>query len=329
MSSDREVPAGNPRAVDLVGEDGQPVGHRETMDWLRAAYLPPDEVVRPGLTAGQWLRFLARPETPEGAVYRSAVDYGRAGRGGPALRLYAYGRADVAERRPGVVFIHGGGWANLHPFLHIRHANHLAARGYVTATISYRLLPEATLYDCLADAKCALRWMRANATELGLDPDRLAVAGGSAGGHLAAMAATTPGRFEGAGGHERSSSAVQAAVLWYPVTDLRVPGATHPGFAANCARLGGSDDGIRELSPLSHVSAATPPILTMTGDQDELTSVQMVREFHQRLDAAGVENRLEIFPDRPHAFDLFPGDWERCFDLMAEFLDAHLGPADQ
>lgn len=302
-----------------------PSGDVETMTWLRAAWLPPDHVISPGVTAGSWVEFLSRPETPPGATY-SIERYGTAGAGGRPLTLYLYGRQDPSERRPGVVFIHGGGWQNLHPFLHIRHANALAARGYVTATISYRLFPEGTVEDAVADAKCAVRWMRANAERTGLDASRLAVAGGSAGGHLAAMIATTPGRFEGTGGHGDESSAAHAAVLWYPVTDLLVPGATFEGFEAGVRTVSGTDDvsELRRLSPVSQVTPATPPTLTLAGDQDELTAPVMLRQYHVELDRHGVENELRLFEGKAHAWDLAPPEWEETFPIVVDFLDRHL-----
>src|SRR5438067_9426358 len=108
--------------------------------------------------------------------------------------------------------------------MHVRHAHALASAGYVTASINYRLVPEATWPAALEDAKCAVRWMRANAAGLGVDTEKIVAVGDSAGGHLAAMVALTPGRFEGQGGNAQESSAVQGAVLLCPATDLRLGG---------------------------------------------------------------------------------------------------------
>lgn len=301
--------------------DGPP-SDVETMTWLRAAWLPPDQVVAPGVTARGWVEFLSRTDTPEGATY-SQECYGRGGEGGRPLTLYLYGRQDLDAPQPGVVFIHGGGWQNLHPFLHIRHANALAARGYVTATISYRLYPEGDVRDSVADCKAAVRWLRANAARIGLDPERVAVAGGSAGGHLAAMVALTPGRFEGTGGNGEQRSDVQAAVLWYPITDMLVPGARLEGFADGVKTVAGTRDEaeLRELSPITYVSPDAPPILTLTGGDDELTSTEMIRDFHRALDRDRAPNELHVFDGQPHAWDLSPPAWEATFPLVVEFLE--------
>lgn len=311
-----------------------PPGDVETMSWMQAYWRPAGDVIRPGLTAGEWVQFLSRPPTPEHAVYHSGLQYGTAGERGRPLKLYMYARANPDERRPGVVFIHGGGWHNLHPFIHIRHANHLAAKGYVTATISYRLYPEATIADAVSDAKCAVRWMRSCADRLGLDATRIGVAGGSAGGHLAAMVATSPGTLEGKGGQGEVSSAVQAAVLLYPVTDMRLPGEpTSPhavettNFRTAVKTMVGDEALLTLLSPVTHVSTVCPPILTVSGDEDALIPVPMLQAFHRRLADCGVENDLRLIAGQPHAFDMQPPQWQHCYKLMAEFFERHLGPA--
>src|SRR5690606_9232691 len=114
----------------------------------------------------------------------------------------------------------------------------------------------------LEDAKCAVRWMRASAAVLGLDADRLVVAGDSAGGHLAAMIALTPGRFEGIGGHASQPSVVSGAFCWYPVTDLRLPGVVDSPLPELTAQFLGPHAGavVAEASPISWVHPGAPPI---------------------------------------------------------------------
>lgn len=302
----------------------------DSTTWLvELEEMPRDEVIPGGLelTVGEWLDFHGVRPAPEGVVFEENVVYGSAGRGGRDLVAHVFRPADTTERRPGVIFVHGGGWAGGHPFMHLRHAHELAADGFTTATISYRLSPEAKWPAALEDAKCAVRWMRANHSALGVDPERIGVSGGSAGGHLACMVALTPGRFEGAGGHPGVSSAVQAAAVWYPVTDMRVPGRVQDEQLDAMLRgfLGSRDEDIlRESSPLTYVHPGAPPLLTMTGDIDPATTVGMIRDFHAALDAAGVENRLEVFDGRSHAFDFHPTDWERCFSLLRDWFGAHL-----
>src|SRR5579864_4746742 len=170
------------------------------------AALDPEQVLVPGQTAAQFLEFHSRPETPRGARWMPGVVYSSPGRD---LRMHLYARADRRERRPGVLFVHGGGWREGHPLVHIRHAHAFAQLGYVTATIEYRFLTEAKWPACFDDARNAMAWLKEHHADLGLDPERVVVAGGSAGAHLALMLAlTVPG----------SASAV---LNWYPPTDIR------------------------------------------------------------------------------------------------------------
>jgi acetyl esterase/lipase len=265
------------------------------------------------------------PPPPAGVELRERVAYGTAGRGGRELHLDLY--AAPGERRPGVVFVHGGGWQNGQACQHIRNAAALAAHGYVSATIDYRLSDESHWPAPLEDVKAALRWMRANAIAIGMDPDRLAVAGDSAGGHLAAMAALTPGRFEGEGGNPETSSAVSAAVLWYPAVDLRRENVV-PGIDEVVVKLAGADDpAVRaEASPILHVHGDCPPVLTMTGREDPVCRPEPIVDFHRALRAAGVDERLHVWDGLGHAFDFEPTCWQRSLDAYLPFLDSVLRP---
>jgi acetyl esterase len=254
--------------------------------------------------------WLAPLRVPAGATDLKRSVYNDGGQ-----QLWAYGRADAADKRPGVVFVHGGGWGGGEPGYHLRHAHDLAARGYVTALVEYRLTAAGHTWPAaLDDVLDAVAWLRANAEELGLDPDRLAIAGGSAGGHLAAMASLD------------RSARLAAAVLWYPAVDLRVFDAV-PEFKPMTDALlpGATGDDLLAASPLAHVRADGPPTLTMTGDLDPCTTLSSIEEFHAALDAAGVDNRLVVFKGRDHGFDFHPADWQVCFDRMAAFLDGALG----
>jgi acetyl esterase len=255
---------------------------------------------------------------PAGARPLEPIVYGTAGPGGRELELYVHRRRDLAERRPGIVFVHGGGWAACGPGLHLRHAYEFAAQGYVTVNITYRLATEATWPAAIDDVMAAIRWVRASAAELGLDPERLAVAGGSAGGHLSAMAALLGG--------EDPSAAVQAAVLWYPCTDLRSFAADEGRKAMSETLLPGAGTGeLLQASPIGNVHAAAPPFLTMTGAADPVTTLDDIERFHEGLSQLGVRNELDVFEGRDHGFDYHPADWVTSIDRMTRFLDEVLG----
>lgn len=226
------------------------------------------------------------------------------------LQIWSFAREDATATgpAPGVLFIHGGGWAGGAPSFHLRHIHQLAERGYVTAALEYTYSPVAPWPAQIEDVKAALAWMRDNAEALGLDPNRLAVAGGSAGGHLAAMAALT-------------DTTLRAAVIWYPAVDLR---SFHnvPDFKPMTDALmpNATVDQLLAASPVAHVSSESPPILTFTGDLDPLTTLADIEVFHQLLDDAGVRNELVVFKGRDHGFDYHPADFEVCFQRLAAFL---------
>lgn len=280
-----------------------------------------NEELMPGITVEAAQKLLTPAPAPSGSRWRPGVVYGTAGRGGRDLVLELYA-GHPGERKPGVVFIHGGGWKWGHPWLLVGQAGEMAAKGYVTATISYRFSNEAPWPAALEDAKCAVRFMRAQADEIGLDPCRIAVAGGSSGGHLAAMVALTPGRFEGAGGWDEVSSEVQAAVLYNPALDLSESGRTDLTRPFIEEFLGGDGDAANDASPLTHVTPACPPVLTRVGALDQSTPAATCEAFHRLLDAACVPNRLEILAGKGHGIPLH--DHAGCVRAMAPFLADHL-----
>ena len=126
---------------------------------------------------------------PNVTVQRDVV-YGKGG--GRDLHLDLFVPKDKSAVRPGIVFIHGGGWSGGSRGQFQRQAAYLAGKGYVGACIEYRLSSEAKYPAAVEDCKCAVRWMRANAKRLHIDPKRIAVCGGSAGGHLASLLGSFP-----------------------------------------------------------------------------------------------------------------------------------------
>lgn len=306
---------------------GVPEPPGDTSEWIRRLATAPEIDLGSGFRTRDVLALHRRPATPEGAVYREQVVYGRGGEHDLTLRLYA--RACPGEARPAVVFFHGGGWVSGDPSMHMRHAHGLAERGFVTALVSYRLHPDVRWPGPLHDAKCAVRWLRAHAGSLGADPDRIAVAGSSAGGQLAALVALTPGQEEGDGGHEDVPSAVQAMVLWNPVVTLS-------GFRCGPEQRmvledffqGPLDDLPAVTAPIRMVSERPPPALLLSGDRDEVTPLHRTEAFREALIAAGGEAECVVYPGRGHAFYLSPGDWQASFDAMSDFLGRVLDATD-
>ncbi len=240
---------------------------------------------------------------------RQEVTYTRYG--DRTLEMDIYRPKDEWGALPAVVCIHGGGWAKGDRTSHAKIAQALAARGYVAATISYRLSGEAPFPAQIHDCKAAVRFLRANAKTYGINPDQIGAIGLSAGGHLTALLATSGDvkELEGNGGHAQFSSTIQAAVPMGAQTDLLSDRTRE--ISAIEARgkiwrqfLGGALDDqpatYRLASPLHHLDKADPPVWLITGQNDDPST--HATAFRQRMQQLGLQSDLTIIPDAPHAF---------------------------
>ncbi|HWL45102.1 MAG TPA: alpha/beta hydrolase [Ilumatobacter sp.] len=231
---------------------------------------------------------------------------------GQSLGVWGFAGAD-GEQRPGVVLLHGGGWKVGHPTAIMPLAASIAAHGIVALAVEYRLLGVAAWPAQLDDARRAVAWARGEAASLGIDASRLAVAGGSAGGQLAALVALA------AGDPDPTRHRVAAAVLYNPVVDLRTIRGRGPLVGTEAAD---DPNAIAAASPIDHVNAQAPPICTRVGDRDETTPAEGCAAFHRALDAAGVPNELEVVQGAGHGLPV--NDPEGCADATARFLERHL-----
>ena len=232
----------------------------------------------------------------------------------PRHRLDVYRRKDAPTGCPTLLQVHGGGWVigdkreQGRPLMLA-----LAARGWVCFAPNYRLSPRATFPDHLVDVKRALAWVREHGSEYGADPGFLVLTGGSAGGHLVALAALTANDPAYQPGFESVDTRVQGCVPYYGVYDLE--GETGTKAAEIRAKrllekvvLKTRDRTVfREASPLSHVRADAPPFFVIHGRNDTLVPVEEARLFVERLRAASDAPvaYLEL-PGTQHAFDVFP-----------------------
>ncbi|TWT71368.1 sulfatase-like hydrolase/transferase [Crateriforma conspicua] len=227
---------------------------------------------------------------------------------------------------PAVVCIHGGGWYKGNRSSHRAMAQSLALRGYVTATISYRLSGEASFPAAIHDCKAAVRFLRAHAKEYGIDPDHIGAMGLSAGGHLTALLATAASvkRLEGSGGNPQFSSAIQAAIPMGAQTDLTSERTRTVSANANRGQiwrqfLGGSLDqnesNYQLASPLFHLDDGDPPCWFVTGELDDPST--HADRFRKRMDELGIDTGLTVIADAPHAFV----GTQRWFDTMLNDAD--------
>lgn len=224
--------------------------------------------------------------------------------GETSLKLWIFQPAAKSEKPlPCVVFFFGGGWSSGTPAQFEPQSRHLASRGMIAIVADYRVKSRqnALPADCVSDAKACVRWVRANASRLGIDPTRIAVGGGSAGGHLAAAVATVPG-LDTATDDKSVSCLPNALLLFNPGTVMApFPGLELKGFGAGLdkARFGCEPT---EISPLHHVKKGLPPTIIFHGKADTTIPYATVEKFTEAMKAAG--NRCELigYEGQTHGF---------------------------
>jgi acetyl esterase/lipase len=277
-------------------------------------------------------------EKPAVKVEKGIV-YGKSG--GVELKLDLARPAEGKGPFPAVVCIHGGAWQGGSRVGHRSTIKHLAEHGYVAVSVSYRLAPKHRWPAQVNDVKCAVRYLRARAKELKVDPRKIGALGDSAGGHLALLLGFMDTRdgLEGDGGHSRQSSKVQAVVNYYGPTDLRTWKPTEEGeklfrlwskgkqggddlLKAVCGTADRKAKVIAQLSPVIYIDAKDAPVLTFHGTKDPLVPFSQAKELHAALRKAGVKEKLEVLEGRGHGWG--GKDKERTNKLTVEFFDRHL-----
>ena len=264
-----------------------------------------------------------------GVAVARDVEYSRAA--GRILTMDVYRSMAGNDRRPALVYLHGGGWVmgdKCNQGLPL--CNHLARLGWVCANTNYRLSPGATWPDQLIDVKAAVAWLREHADEWNVDPDFIAISGGSAGGHIAAMAALTPGDASMQPGFENSDTSIQAAVTFYGVHDTTNRLGVHsPEFLTKLvgrhvlkAFPDTEPERFSAASPRTHVGKASQPWLILQGDADTMTPAAEARDFADALRESSDHPVVYAeFPGAQHAFDIYYSPRAiAAVELTARFL---------
>ena len=261
---------------------------------------------------------------------RLDVTYARYG--DRSLEMDIYRPKEAWGQLPAIVCIHGGGWAKGSKASHRNVAQALAAEGFVTGAISYRLSGEATFPAPIHDCKAAVRFLRANSKELGIDVQNIGAIGHSAGGHLAALLATSAGvaELEGDGGNAEFSSAIQAVVPSGGQTDFlsqrnREVSSSERG-AIWRQFLGGTQDMVPETyrlaSPLVHLDKNDPPVWLITGEKDDPST--RAESLRQKMDEFGIPSGLTLIGDAPHAFTVQQAWFDEMTSVAAQFFNRTL-----
>ena len=198
-----------------------------------------------------------------------------------------------SDQRPAIVFFFGGGWINGTPQQFVPHCRHLASRGMVGITAEYRVKSRhgTSPFECVQDGKSAIRWLRRQATQLGIDQDRIAAGGGSAGGHVAAVAGNVRGLEDP---HEDTSISSQpnALVLFNPVYDNGPGGYGHQQMQERW----------RDISPLHNIRRGAPPTIVFLGTKDQLIPVSTAEKYKSLMAKAGSRCDLHLYENQTHGF---------------------------
>lgn len=216
--------------------------------------------------------------------------------GGRELRLDVFQPEgwQASDQRACFITIHGGGWTGGVPQRMYPFADHYAKLGLVGISVQYRLHSAKTgvsVFDCVKDARSAVRYVRTHASELGVDPQKLIVSGGSAGGHLAVATALFDAVNED-GEDARISTTPNALVLLFPVIDTSAEGYGHE-------KIG---DRWQELSPAHNVRAGLPPTITFHGTGDTVTPFKGAQMFHDAMLKVGNRSELVIHEGGMHGY---------------------------
>lgn len=200
----------------------------------------------------------------------------------------------ASDQRPAVVFFFGGGWVGGSASQFYPQASHFAKRGMVAISADYRTKGSHKTgpKECVEDGKSAVRWVRGHAAELGIDPKKIAVGGGSAGGHVAAASTFCPG-YDATGEDTQISTRADALILFNPVFDNGPDG----GWSHAAVK-----DYWQSISPAHNIQKPVPPTVIFLGTKDDLIPISTAERFKKMAEEAGGRCELNLYQDQKHGF---------------------------
>lgn len=225
---------------------------------------------------------------------------------------------------PAILLLHGGGWFQGDKSQLKAYAIQLARYGFVCVCSEYRLIPEAIWPAQIEDAKAAVRWMRANADKLQINPDKICVSGNSAGGHLALLlgGSADVAELEGKGGNPEFSSRVSAVSAIYAPAEIKL--------SHNPALIGallGKNAGAKEeaqASPSTYINAKFPPTILVHGSEDQLVPHMSSWALYHLMEENKVPAELHLYQGLPHAFDMNRDYYRQIADMITLFFNRHV-----
>lgn len=251
------------------------------------------------LTKDEAMVYKSKRGSVEEAAPKGAVRHVYKKVGTTELALYVYAPENHKEdaKAPAILFFFGGGWNSGSPSQFEDQAKHFAKRGMIGITVDYRVKSrhDVKVVECVKDAKAAIAWVRENAQRLGIDPNRIAASGGSAGGHLAAATGT----ISGYGSDERPN----AMILFNPACTL-APIADWQPQVEKAGELRTERFGVepKEISPAHHIGSHTPPTLILHGKKDTTVPYASVVAFESAMKKAERPCKLVGYEGAGHGF---------------------------
>jgi acetyl esterase/lipase len=235
----------------------------------------------------------------------------------------------------GVVFMMSGGWFSAHDAINPKMYAPLLDRGYTIFAVVHGSQPRFIITEITEDIHRAIRFIRTNAAQWGVQPEKLGITGGSAGGHLSLTMATKgrPGNPEAKDPIDRASSAVQAVACFFPPTDFLnygTPGEDavgvgilknfKPAFGPESDTAEGRQRLGKEISPINFITPQLPPTLIFHGDADKLVPLQQAESFVARAQSVGATAKLVVKPGAAHGW----ADMQQDVNAFADWFDEHL-----
>ncbi|TWT35371.1 Acetylxylan esterase precursor [Posidoniimonas corsicana] len=271
---------------------------------------------------------IAAPRFPPTPPPDRLVPYKATDGGSLSLHVFAPPGPAPEEGSPAIILFFGGGWKGGDPAQFYPQCRHFASLGFVAMSAEYRVESRhgTTPRECVEDGKSAIRWVRDHAGELNVDPTRIVAGGGSAGGHVAAAAAT--GTAVDEPGAPATSCRPDALVLFNPVFNNGPGGYGYSRVAAYW----------RTVSPMHNIDDRTPPTIVFFGSRDKLVPVDQMREYERRMKSRGIRCDLHIYEGQKHGFfnhDSTDSNNNRFYSQTLKEADAFLAslgvvhPADK
>lgn len=266
------------------------------------------------------------PSVPENVEEIKNIEYKNIN--GKSLQMDIYQPKGMTKPAPMLVFIHGGGWKGGNRADYLVYLTHFASLGYVTATVSYRFVKEAPYPACVEDILDAVQFIFQNSDKYNYDPDRICLIGGSAGSHLAMLAAYG---WKKKGATDSlptvvSKHKIKAVVEIYGPVDFTTEYArNHPlitGFLAHSYQE--APQLYVEASPINYLTKNTPPTLILHGTSDMLVPIDQAEMLKQKLDSLGVPNVYCPVPGWPHTMDIVQRVNNFTKATMSDFFEKYL-----